>query len=278
MYFQWANGSYTSVDGAVSVKYLFSPGEASPFPDDFRMLAGSPSSRSKNESGFSSDEAFLCLNPLAQPSRHDKFPSHQCLGGLWSQVVRITLPHPSTETNSHLIDVPELLGWEGVIPFCRVWTFADLSSIQNLDSDDHESHVAFATDGKCTNPAYPVTLPQIQVEVRWDTAEFYSLAKHALNPKQPFVLSNGDATGYSFYAAFLNGWETKVLQRAVDKCTCGMYGDMKCCADAGIFTIDTTSQCRITPHIMEQGEFHLLPPSVRGLDPSSSSFYSARHT
>jgi hypothetical protein len=144
----------------------------------------------------------------------------------------------------------------------------DSSSPQNPDSEDHKSHVAFATDGKCTDPAYPVTLPQIQVEVHWDTAEFYSLAKHALNPKQPFVFSNGDATGYGFYAAFLNGWETKVLKRAVDKCTCGMYGDMQCCADAGIFTIDTTSQCRITSHVKEQGKFHILPPNARGLDPS----------
>ena len=123
-----------------------------------------------------------------------------------------------------------------------------------------------------------MTLPQIQVEVHWDTTEFYSFAKRAMNPKQPFVFSSGDDTGYGFYAAFLNGWETQVLKRAIDECTCGMYGDMRCCADAGIFTVDTTSQCRITSHVKERGKFHLLSPGARGLDPLlPSSFDSARH-
>ena len=89
LYFQWANGSFTSVEGTVSVKYLFNPGEATPFPDDFRMLAGTPTSRSTNGSDLTSDETFLCLNPLAQASRHDTFPALHCPGGLRSQVVRV---------------------------------------------------------------------------------------------------------------------------------------------------------------------------------------------
>jgi len=234
------------------------------------MLAGSPTSRSKNETNPTSDETFLCLNPLVQASRHDAFPTLQCPGGLRSQVVRSASPHSSTETSSCLTDVPELLGWKGTLPLRCVSTCIYLSSLQNFDSDDHKTHVAFATDGKCTDPAYPLALPQIQVEVHWDTVEFYSLAKDALNPNQPFVFSNGDSTGYSFYAAFLNGWETKVLKRAIEKCTCGMYGDVRCCADAGIFTIDTSSQCRITPHVGEQGKFHLLPPCIQCSSPLTS--------
>jgi len=206
------------------------------------MLAGSPTSRSKNGSDSTSDETFLCLNPFAQPSRHDTFPALQCPGGLRSQIT-----FPSC--------------WDG----------------KNLDSKDHKTHVAFATSGNCTDPAYPVTLPQIQIEVHWDTTEFYSLAKRALNPKQPFVFSNGDVTGYGFYAAFLNGWETGVLKRAIDECTCGMYGDVKCCADAGIFTIDTTSQCRITSHVKErvQGTLDRLPGSESGLESGSQQHFAA---
>jgi len=233
LYFQLANGNFASVDGTVSIKYLFNPGEASPFPDDFKMVAGSPASRSRNDSDPTSDETYLCLNPSAQPSRHDALPQFPCPGGLRSQIT-----FPSC--------------WDG----------------KNPDSHDHKSHVDFATDGKCTNPAYPVTLPQIQVEVHWDTAKFYPLAKKALNPKQPFVFSNGDDTGYGFYATFLNGWETKVLEQAVDQCTCGMYGDIKCCADAGIFTIDTSSQCRISSHVKEQvqGMLDHLPGSDLSLE------------
>jgi len=242
LYFQWANGSFASVDGTVSVKYLFNPGEAAPFPDDFRMLAGNPALRSKNASDSASDETFLCLNPWAQASRRDALPQLLCPGGLRSQVT-----FPSC--------------WDG----------------KNFDSYDHKSHVKFATDGKCADPAYPVTLPQIQVEVHWDTAEFYSFAKEALNPKQPFVFSNGDDTGYGFYATFLNGWETKVLERAVDECTCGMYGDIKCCADAGVFTIDTTSQCRITSHVKEQvrGTLGHLPGSDLGLVSGPQSHFAS---
>ena len=134
LYFQWANGSFTSVDGTVSVKYLFKPGEATPFPDDFKMLAGSPTSRSKNESDFQSDETFLCLNPFVQASRHDTFPALQCPGGLRSQVVRSPSPHSSTETNSHPTDIPKLLGWKGAVPFLRDSACIDLTPPPSTES------------------------------------------------------------------------------------------------------------------------------------------------
>lgn len=116
LYFQWANGSFASVDGTVSVKYLFNPGEATPFPEDFRMLAGNPALRSKSESKRTSDETFLCLNPLAQASRNDALPPLRCPGGLRSQVVRPPLPHSLPPTGSHPIDVPKLLGWKSWYP------------------------------------------------------------------------------------------------------------------------------------------------------------------
>lgn len=121
LYFQWANGSFTSVDGAVSVKYLFNPGEPTPFPDDFRMLAGSPNARSKNQTETASDQNFLCLNPSAQASRHDSLPSLPCPGGLRSQVVRLPPSHQFTVANSRLIDFPKLLGRGGTGIFVTIF-------------------------------------------------------------------------------------------------------------------------------------------------------------
>jgi len=46
--------------------------------------------------------------------------------------------------------------------------------------------------------------------------KYRSLAK---NPKQPFVLAMGDTTGYGYHSDFLNGWDRRVLQEAIDTCT-----------------------------------------------------------
>jgi hypothetical protein len=65
---------------------------------------------------------------------------------------------------------------------------------KNTDSSDHRSHVAYAKGnsfGACPD-THPIRIPQIFLEVVWDTTEFN---KPELWPAkgQPFVLSYGDA-------------------------------------------------------------------------------------
>jgi len=100
------------------------------------------------------------------------FPTSPCPGGIRSNILYPTC-------------------WDGV----------------NLDSPDHKSHVAYpkngpalftgsSVGGDCPS-THPVKIPQIMLEIVWDTTQFNNKAEWPTDSKkQPFVLSTGDNTGY----------------------------------------------------------------------------------
>ncbi|KAJ7503522.1 hypothetical protein B0H11DRAFT_2222814 [Mycena galericulata] len=228
LYFQWANGSFTSVSGSPVITsrgadYLFSdtPGTTTPFPDDFRMLSGTPTLRNYNASSFAQQAiTFLCLDFSGTSTKFNELPSQECPSGIRAQ-----------------INFPSC--WDGV----------------NSDSVDHKSHVAFLStgpdSGTCSDPKFPKTLPRIFMEMYLDTADLYAQRDQAMNPDQPFVYSMGDPTGYGYHADFIMGWEDGVLQNVVDKCNCNEFGDPTCCSQAGIFTFTQGGSCRITRGVDE---------------------------
>ncbi len=90
--------------------------------------------------------------------------------------------------------------------------------------------MAFPTDkgnGKQDCPAGWIHTPHIFYELYWNTPLF----KDRWTPNQasqPFVFSNGDATGFSMHGDFLAAWDTKVLQQIIDNCNAGDSGMDKC--------------------------------------------------
>lgn len=69
--------------------------------------------------------------------------------------------------------------------------------------------------------------------------------------------ADGDPYGTGFHADFINGWQSGVLQKAVDNCHCNPYGDFTCCSDAGIFTKSDTTTCTKSSQVDEKGSFPL---------------------
>ena len=72
---------------------------------------------------------------------------------------------------------------------------------RNLDSPDHHSHVAYPTDyngGDCPS-THPVRLPGVFFEAFYSVDQF----PHGQGT-QPFVLANGDPTGYGFHGDFVS--------------------------------------------------------------------------
>ncbi|XP_006458990.1 hypothetical protein AGABI2DRAFT_191081 [Agaricus bisporus var. bisporus H97] len=220
---RWSNGSFTSLNGGAVMYYLFDdkPGTTTAFPDDFRMISGDPGLRTYDGNSHAQQAVtFLCLDFDGQSTRHNSLPSGSCPSGIRAQ-----------------INFPSC--WDG----------------KNVDSPDHKSHVAFLSggpdSGTCSDPKYPVAVPRIFVEVYWSSHDFESVRSQAMNPSQPFVYSHGDPTGYGYHADFFNGWDKGVLQNAVDKCHCNIYGDPTCCVDQGIFHMNKGQTCRITKSINE---------------------------
>lgn len=122
---------------------------------------------------------------------------------------------------------------------------------------DYKHNMDWPTNGNC--PEGWVHTPHIFYEVYYNTPLF----AHLWTPgqgKQPFVLSNGDPTGYSFHGDFLSGWDVETLQQIIDNCDAGDSGMDKCPGLIGGLN-DPTSTCNIPSPIDEVifGSMSLLP-------------------
>lgn len=98
---------------------------------------------------------------------------------------------------------------------------------KNLDSPDHQSHMAYAckfgeceladgTVGKTLNgcPAsHPVLVPQLTVNANFDKLDpthLYRLSSDNYSTKYP--------GGYSLHGDFMNGWDENIMKRIVEGC------------------------------------------------------------
>lgn len=97
---------------------------------------------------------------------------------------------------------------------------------QNLDSPDHKSHMAYPIQnfdsGDCPD-THPVHLISLFYEMGVNVGEF------DFHGPGTWVLANGDTTGYGLHADFQNGWDTDLLQSAIDQCS-GASGNVHDCA------------------------------------------------
>ncbi|KAK2003633.1 hypothetical protein LX36DRAFT_666293 [Colletotrichum falcatum] len=106
-----------------------------------------------------------------------------------------------------------------------------------------------ASSGRRANcPEGWIHVPHMFFEVYWDTPKFAARWTPGQGA-QPFVLSNGDATGYSLHADFIASWEEDVLQQIIDNCNAGSSGMDKC---PGLLKgLNTNKDCTINSPIDE---------------------------
>ncbi|KAH8200327.1 hypothetical protein TruAng_005480 [Truncatella angustata] len=112
--------------------------------------------------------------------------------------------------------------------------------------EDYKNNMAFPTvsGSKQNCPAGWVHVPHVFFEVYWDTPHFANDWQRD-GQHQPFVLANGDRTGYSSHGDMISGWDVDTLQAIIDSCDTGTSG-MDNCPDI-IGGVNRNDICRINP-------------------------------
>jgi len=155
--------------------YDIDPATIQPVPEGLRMVAGN-AGNDRAQGPFS----YRCIGKAATARRSGK-------------VI------PDCDVGSTLqmgVDFPEC--WDG----------------KNLDSPDHQSHMAYRR-GKTCPASHPVPIPRISTEVRYavttpDIAKRWRLSSDTYSADKP--------GGMSAHADFFDGWEPEVMRSIVENC------------------------------------------------------------
>ncbi|TVY40413.1 WSC domain-containing protein [Lachnellula occidentalis] len=143
-----------------------------------------------------------------------------------------------------------------------------------LDTFKNKGTMTYPTKGVC--PTGFSKVPRMFYEVYWQTTAFASRWQPG-QKSQPFVLANGDPTGYSLHADFLAGWDTDVLQNIIDNCNTGDGATDKC---PGVVANPAGTRCNVTNAIPENlaatAPLDQLPgnnpiPTAWGIAPSGAT-------
>jgi len=207
MFFKAKNGTYIRVpqignagpqgklvnDGGLDVYYIPS-GKVTAFKKGFRMLAGSATNTDPNKVKGSN----IC---------------HRC----WTASSESTFVGGAPCTGSDTVAIPKdpkckLIRQTIIFPGC--WDG------KNLDSPDHQSHVAYgqgsgANGGGACPSTHPVKLPQIMYELMWDVSKFTDKSLWPTDGSDPFVYSM-NIGGPAAHGDYVFGWEADSLQKAMD--------------------------------------------------------------
>ncbi|TPX06801.1 uncharacterized protein E0L32_002297 [Thyridium curvatum] len=208
---------FTGASGGQTVYYL-SSGKVTAFKPGFRMTVGDPSFRTAQQ--LNAKYRFMdytCLDsPMTRGGATTSFPNKQCRAG-----IMVSIRFPTC--------------WDG----------------KNIDSPDHQSHVAYPRGAAC--PAtHPVAIPQVFYETYWDTRPFNDRALWPADGSQPFVWSFGDKTGYGIHGDYMFGWKGDALQRAMDtNCNSDLFSNRINCPTLKTQTLDQANKCTIKRQINE---------------------------
>lgn len=111
--------------------------------------------------------------------------------------------------------------------------------------DDYKNNMAFPSNAGTNKEDCPpgwIHTPHLFYEIYWNTNLFWD-QWDVDGAYEPFVLSNGDATGYGSHGDFVAAWDENLLQHIIDTCNAGDGGMDKCDGIQGLNTDHCTTDC-----------------------------------
>jgi hypothetical protein len=191
-------GYYRVPEKSTKIYYKFGDGDkwanVTGFPEDFNMIAGNPNKRSDGDNP--AGVRWGCHQP---DGRDDKIFSNGFPTGFQSCAY----------------------GFASEVTFPSCWNG------KAMDPKNPNAHMAYPSGAQgvgienCPTTHRAARFPTIFIEFWYDVSAFDG--KYAAS-STPWVLSNGDPTGFGFHGDFLNGWEKGVLEKATAQtggCNCG---------------------------------------------------------
>lgn len=251
MYYQKADGSFVDVKNGGIIIYYLGRGSsnngnttATPFPQGFRMLSGSPGLRAYDNNTMTYGNAQNPARPVS-----DRV-SWKCID--------YAMDHPETTGFPANMTCPD--GLRAQVQFQSCWDGV------NLYKSD-QSYVAYLSqidNGVCP-PTHPVLLPHLFYE------SYYSLDSVDTSDGGRFLLATGDTTGFGYHGDFLNGWNMTTQAQAVANCLASSgSGQISDCPDLVKSNDDAyQSNCPLQPSWVNetvQGSLAALP----GCNPPTS--------
>ncbi|KAK6352026.1 hypothetical protein TWF718_005175 [Orbilia javanica] len=124
----------------------------------------------------------------------------------------------------------------------------------DLDVEDWKHNSAYPSSngqgGEDCPPGW-IHVPHVFMEVYWNTLKFKDMWQKGTG-HQPWVLSNGDTTGYSLHADFINGWDSATLEYLINNCDPGHAGLAACPGlPGGKTTEEEMKDCKLTCPLSE---------------------------
>ncbi|KAJ9132260.1 Nucleoside diphosphate-linked moiety X motif 17 [Pleurostoma richardsiae] len=233
MFFKAKNGTYRRVPqvgnggpqgqlvnkGGLDVYYIPS-GKVTAFKPGFRMIAGNAANTDPNKV----NKGNIC---------------HRC----WTSTNDNNFVGGAPCSGSDTVDIPyntqcKMIRQTIIFPTC--WDG------KNLDSPDHQSHVAYsgtgASGGGSCPSTHPVKLPQIMYELMWNVSSFMDQSIFPSDGSNPFVYSM-NLGGTAAHGDYVFGWKDDSLQKAMDN---GCNGNAAC-PKAGLTALspDVYSACNV---------------------------------
>ncbi|KAJ9604680.1 hypothetical protein H2200_010794 [Cladophialophora chaetospira] len=264
MYFQHANGTFQIIptSGGLTAYYftesdLVYKDPVKAFPQNFRMVAGSPFKRTFYGPTPDPPTSEWTASDMTQQSLMEKALGFNCLN-------YNAPPEASREyhylRNKTFLDAQCADGVRAELMFPSCWNGKD------LDSANHSTHVAYpdgVQTGKCPD-GFPVRLPAMFFETIYQTNLFAGVDGE-------FAFSNGDPTGYGYHGDFMCAWDDGVLQDVIDTPSCNLpnqtSGNVGDCSVFKLQGVNDGTTCKMeTPEALqnEQVDFvQQLPGNVQ---------------